>query len=445
MHLKRKKEFNKLPLKDKIKTLLRTPAFPKLSYFRTGHKTFHLTLIIFMKYFMLFTMCVIAVFSQDVADAQSYKKIHKRAILVDTHNDLLTACLEKHVSFDDDLRRETQSDLQRFAEGGVDVQVFSVWCDGKQEHPYDYAKREIDTLYATAQRNPGKIKIVRNSRELMEAVKEKKLAAMIGVEGGHMIENNTDNLDTLYSLGVRYMTLTWNNSNPWATSAMEETHDSLLHQPKGLSDFGKQIVHRMNELGMMVDLSHVGEKTFWDVMATTSKPVLVSHSCVYNLCPVFRNLKDDQIKAVGKNGGVIDINFYSAFLDSNYVKRENSFLLKHENEKDSLFKTTADKDAALSVLFQKYEDEFYAIRPPLSMIIDHLDYVVKLIGIDHVGMGSDFDGINSSPRQLDDVTDYPLVTKALLERGYSKKDIYKILGGNFIRLLKATEANTLIN
>ncbi len=398
-----------------------------------------------MKSYLLFIVFAFGTFSLHKANAQSYKKIHRRAILVDTHNDLLTQCLEKNVSFDSDLRGKTQSDLQRFAKAGIDVQVFSIWCDGKKEHPYNYAKRQIDTLYATAKRNPGKITIVKNSKELLKAVKEKKLAAMIGVEGGHMIENDINNLDTLYKMGARYLTLTWNNSTPWATSAMEETHDSLLRQPKGLSDLGKQIVHRMNELGMMVDLSHVGERTFWDAIATTTKPVLVSHSCVYNLCPVFRNLKDDQIKAVGKNGGVIDINFYSAFLDSNYTKREAAFLLKHEKEKDSLFRLNEDKDAALDILFKKYKNEFHSIRPPLSMIMDHLDYIVKLIGVDHVGMGSDFDGINSSPRQLEDVTGYPLITKALFERGYNKKDIYKILGGNFIRLLKANEANQVTN
>lgn len=393
-----------------------------------------------MKHCFAFIAFTSAFFCFHSANAQSYKKLHSRAILVDTHNDLLTQCLENGLSFDDDLKGKTQSDLQRFAEAGVDVQVFSIWCDGLKEHPFNYAKRQIDTLYATAARHPDKITIVTNSKELKKAVRQKKLAAMIGVEGGHMIENDINKLDTLYKMGARYLTLTWNNSNPWATSAMEETDDSLLHQPKGLSDFGKKIIHHMNDLGMMIDLSHVGEKTFWDVMATTAKPVLVSHSCVYALCPVYRNLKDDQIKAVGKNGGLIDINFYSAFLDSNYSKREAEFLLKHKAEKDSLLKINPDKDFALIILHKKYKDEFYAISPPLSIIVDHLDYIVKLIGVDHVGMGSDFDGVSdSTPQQLDDVTGYPLITKVLIERGYSKKDILKFLGGNFLRLLKANE------
>ncbi|MDQ2863661.1 MAG: dipeptidase [Bacteroidota bacterium] len=393
-----------------------------------------------MKHFFLLITSAAILVSSYKANAQSYKRIHKKAILVDTHNDLLTQCFEKKVSFDEDLTGVTQSDLNRFAKGGVDVEVFSVWCDGKKENPYSYAQTQIDTLLATAERHPGKISIVTDSKELRKAVKQKKLAAMIGVEGGHMIENDINKLDTLYNRGARYLTLTWNNSTPWATSAMEETHDSLLHQPKGLNDFGKQVVREMNRLGMMVDLSHVGEKTFWDAIATTSKPVLVSHSCAYTLCSVYRNLKDDQIKAVGKNGGVIDINFYSAFLDSNYANGESTFMAKHKKERDSLLAIIPDKDLAASTIYKKYKEEFYAISPPLSIIIDHVDYIVKLIGVDHVGMGSDFDGVSdATPQQLADVTGYPLITKALLERGYTKKNIYKILGGNFLRVLKANE------
>ena len=379
-------------------------------------------------------------FSWHSVFAQSYKKIHKRAIVVDTHNDILTECFEKNVSFDQDLKDKTQSDLARFKKAGIDVQVFSIWCDGKKQDPFNYAIAQIDTLYATAARHPGKIAIVTNITQLHRAIKEKKLAAMIGVEGGHMIEDDLGKLDSLFRLGVRYMTLTWNNSTPWATSAMEETHDSLLHQPKGLSDFGKQIIHRMNALGMLVDLSHVGEKTFWDAIATTTKPVLVSHSCAYALCPVYRNLKDNQIKAVGQNGGVIDINFYSAFLDSNYDSRERAFLEKHKTERDSLFEIYPEKETAIELLNKKYADEYNAVRPPLSSIIDHVDYMVRLIGVDHVGIGSDFDGVsNCTPQHLEDITGFPQITKALLKRGYSKEDVYKILGGNFLRILQANE------
>jgi membrane dipeptidase len=371
--------------------------------------------------------------------AQDYKRIHFKAILVDTHNDIISSCIENNFSFDENLKGKTYSDLQRMKEAGVDVQVFSIWCDGEQKNPFAFANREIDSLYTWCNRNPDKMMIVNSPTELMQAVKQHKLGCMIGVEGGHMIENDLEKLDSLSKRGVRYMTLTWNNSSPWATSAMEETHDSLLHQPKGLNDFGKQVVKRMNELGMMVDLSHVGEQTFWDAINTTSKPVIVSHSCAYSLCPVFRNLKDDQIKAVGKNGGVICLNFYSGFVDSNFEKRNTGFMTKHKAEFDSLRKAGESEFFAQVFLYTKYKNESEQFRPPLSMLLDHLDYIVKLVGVNHVGLGSDFDGITSSPQQLNEVTDYPLITQELVKRGYSKKDIYKILGGNFIRVFNANE------
>lgn len=383
--------------------------------------------------------------------AQSWKKLHFKSILVDTHNDVLTSTIDDKLSFDQPLKGKTHSDLSRFKEGGVDVEIFSVWSDGSYGpgKGFKRANQQIDTLYAVIQRNPDKIALVTTPDELRKVVKQQKLAAMIGVEGGHMIEDRLDYLDSLYRRGVRYMTLTWNNSTSWATSAMDETPGSRQQfgadsaapdnapRKKGLTDLGKQIVQRMNELGMMVDLSHVGEQTFWDAIHTTNKPVLVSHSCVYSICPVFRNLKDDQIKAVAKNGGVIHLNFFSGFLDSGFVARNRAFNLKHKAERDSLRKTVSDPYFADNYLFQKYAEEVKSLRPPLSLLIDHLDYIVRLAGVDHVGLGSDFDGISSAPQQLDDVTSFPLITEELVKRGYSKKAIRKILGGNFIRVFKA--------
>ncbi len=371
------------------------------------------------------------------ASAQRYKKLHFKAILVDTHNDILTTAIDKHLSMDQDLKGKTHSDLKRWKEGGVDVEIFSVWCDGLKQNPYAWANREMDTLFAVVHRNPGKIAMVGNSAELLQAVKEKKLAAMFGVEGGHMIENDLNKLDSFYKKGVRYMTLTWNNSTDWATSALDESTraDSLKH--KGLTEFGKQVVKRMNALGMMVDLSHVGEQTFWDAINTTTKPVIVSHSDAYTLCPFRRNLKDDQIRAVAKNGGVIHLNFFSGFLDSNYFKRHEEFNKRHKAERDSMLKINPEPYFSDTYLAEKYPEEAQALRPPLSILLDHLDYMVKLAGVDHVGLGSDFDGIDSSPLQLDDVTAFPLITKEMLKRGYSKSDIRKILGGNFLRLFAA--------
>jgi len=372
-----------------------------------------------------------------ISSAQDYHKLHHKSILVDTHNDILTTAFEKNVSFDQDLKGKTHSDLQRMLDAGVDAQIFSVWGDGLKPDPFAYVNRQIDTLYAWISRNPSRMMLVKTPAEFKTAIKQHKLASMIGVEGGHMIENDLTKLDKLFERGARYMTLTWNNSTPWATSAMNETNDSALKQPKGLSAFGKEVVKRMNTLGMMVDLSHVGERTFWDAIQTTTKPVIVSHSCAWQLTPVFRNLKDDQIRAVGKNGGVIHLNFYSGFVDSNFFKKTDEFLLKHKAEKDSLLKLNPEPYFMHVKLFEKYPAEVQAMRPPLSLLVDHLDYIVKMIGVDHVGMGSDFDGVNSLPLQLDDITGFPLITKELVARGYSKKDIKKILGGNFIRLFKA--------
>ena len=334
-------------------------------------------------------------------------------------------------------------------EGGVDAQFFSIWCDGNMVNPYAMANRQIDTVLAWTSRNPGAMLQVFTVAEMMNAVKQKKLAVLFGVEGGHMIENDLGKLDALYKRGVRYMTLTWNNSTDWATSALYETSPPTpLHsvergadsvRKKGLTDFGKQVVRRMNELGMLVDLSHVGEQTFRDAMATTTKPVLVSHSCVYNLCPHRRNLKDDQIKAIAKNGGVIHLNFYSGFLDPAFEARSDAFTAKHKTEMDSLLKVNPEPYFMQVYLFNKYPDEVKALRPPLSLLLDHLDYIVKLVGVDHVGMGSDFDGINSSPQGLDGVEDFPKITEELVKRGYSKKDIRKILGGNLLRVFAANE------
>ncbi len=373
------------------------------------------------------------------ATPQAYKKLHFKSILIDTHNDIPTTAIDKGVSFDADLKTKTHSDLQRMLQGGVDAQFFSIWCDGLKENPYAWANREIDTVMAWVNRNPSKMMLATSVNDIKKAVKQKKLASLFGVEGGHMIENDLNKLEALYKRGVRYMTLTWNNSTPWATSALDETTNANTLKHKGLTEFGKSVVKKMNDLGMLVDLSHVGEQTFWDAINTTTKPILVSHSCVYSICPHRRNLKDEQIKAIGKNGGVIHLNFYSGFVDSAFEKRSDAFTAKHKAEMDSLLKINPEPYFMQVYLFEKYPDEVKNMRPPLSMLMDHLDYIVKLIGVNHVGLGSDFDGVNSLPQQLDDVTTYPLITKALVDRGYSKKDIRKILSANFLRLLKANE------
>lgn len=382
-----------------------------------------------------FIACVIASMQMQ---AQAYKRIHKKSILVDTHNDMLMKAADKGTVFDQDLTGKTHTDLARWKAGGLDVQFCSVYCDGDVKNAYAYANREMDSLDALAARNPDKIVKVFDYAGLLQAVKEHKIAIMFGVEGGHMIENDLNKLEALYKRGARYLTLTHNIAPNWATSAADETTNPNLPH-KGLTDFGKEVVKRMNLLGMMIDVSHVGDQTFWDVIRTTTKPIIASHSSVYTLVPSRRNLKDDQIKAIAKNGGVIQVNFNPGFIDSTFGKKENAFLNKHSAENDSLLRLGYNDYYALDFLYNKYKEEANAMRPPLSMLIDHIDYIVKLVGVNYVGLGSDFDGINLTPQQLDDVSSYPLITKALKQRGYRNKSIKKILGGNLLRVLQANE------
>lgn len=365
--------------------------------------------------------------------AQSVAAIHKNAIVVDTHGDILFNQIKSGI----DIGKPQVTgnfDLPRARKGGLDVQVFSIWCD--ETGGFAVANQEIDSLYSLIKRYPKQITLVRTHAELMQAVKENKLSAMIGVEGGHMIENDLHKLDQLVKRGMSYLTLTWNNSTSWASSAADETSGKVKAEDAGLNNFGKKVVARLNELGVLVDLSHVGERTFYDAIKTTTKPVLVSHSCVYALNPVPRNLKDEQIKAIGKNGGVISLNFYNGFLDSTYKTKQKLFLAKYDAELKNLTQKYG-RSNAIDTLISLHQGDADALRTPISVIIDHIDYIVKLIGVNHVGFGADFDGAESFPAGINGVADYPKLTQALLQRGYKQADVEKILGGNFLRVLKA--------
>ena len=389
---------------------------------------------------MKIKLFIFSIFLTQQINAQSYQKIHEKAIVLDSHNDILMKAVDIGLVFDKDLKGKAHTDLARWKQGGLDVQLFSVYCDGDVKNPYAYANREMDSLDAIVARNPDKIVKVANYTELLKAVKQHKIAAMFGVEGGHMIADDLDKLDAIYKRGARYLTLTHNIAPSWATSAADETSQPKMPH-KGLTDFGRKVVQRMNQLGMLIDVSHAGDQTFWDVIKLTTKPIIASHSSVYTLVSHRRNLKDEQIKAIAKNGGVIQVNFNPGFIDNSFGTKETAFLKKYASEYNTLLKSGLTEFYAMDSLYKKFAAETNAMRPPLSMLIDHIEYIIKLVGVDYVGLGSDFDGINLTPQQLDDVTTYPLITKALLEKGYSKQAINKILGGNFLRVLKANEAN----
>lgn len=267
---------------------------------------------------------------------------------------------------------------------------------------------------------------------------------MIGVEGGHMIESDLSKLDSLIAKGMSYLTLTWNNSHDWATSAMDESGAGKPLANKGLTEFGKQVVRKLNEAGVIVDLSHVGEQTFYDALAVTTKPVLLTHSSVWSICPVFRNAKDQQIKAVAKNGGVICINFYPAFISKTFVDAKKYWEGPGKDSiRAALQQLPVYRDQ--SELLAKQVNALVQLElsknlPGIKEVVDHIDYVAKLVGVDHVGIGADYDGIGFVPKGLEDVSTYPQITAELKRRGYSNQALKKILGGNVLRVLKANRS-----
>lgn len=382
---------------------------------------------------------LLSLLTASIAMAQPAKKIHNKAILVDTHNDILSSGVLDGLDIS---KRQTEghSDFPRWREGGLDVQFFSVWTGETartKEGFYHDAIQEIDSLNVIVAKNPEDISLARTYKEVKRALRQDKLVALIGVEGGHMIESDMTKLRQLYDLGMRYLTLTWNNSTDWATSAMDETQKGDSLPRKGLTDFGKQVVRRMNELGVIVDLSHTGEQTFYDAIATTTRPVILSHSSVWNICPVFRNVKDDQVKAVAKNKGVICINFYSGFISKEYDRKVEELSVKRASFVDSVLAINRDSSAARAKWRDYFRSETKKVQPTLAQLVDHIDYIVKLVGDDYVGIGSDYDGVSALPLGMEDVTTYPKITEELIRRGYSKKSIRKILGGNVMRVMKA--------
>lgn len=382
---------------------------------------------------LTFGITLMSAFS--AVSAQDYKQIHKDLIVVDGHNDVIYESIFKGK---DIAKRLTtgHTDLPRLKEGGVDVQVFAVWSDDKnwKKGAFKHANDQIDALEKMISGNSDQIELAKSSKDIDAILNKGKIAAVIGVEGGNMIESKIENLEKLYDRGVRYLTLTWNYNLPWVTAAAIEVKTSS-DKGKGLTAHGKDIIRRMNELGMMVDLSHGGEKTFYDVIATSTKPILVSHSNAYTLMPHYRNLKDEQLEALKKNGGVIGVNFYSGFLDPTYTERVRKLYRKHFGDKGN-YKLSPTRQ--YEKLPKKLQQE---AKAPMSKLLEHINYLVKKVGVDHVAIGSDYDGIESPPRELDDVSKFPLLTKALLEQGYSKEDVGKIMGGNFLRLLRENEAH----
>ena len=368
------------------------------------------------------------------AMAQDYKKLHKQILVVDGHNDVIIESILPGKNISKRLKTG-HTDIPRLLEGGVDVQVFAVWSDDKKwkTNAFLHANTQIDALEKQFIGQEDKIELARNSADIERITSTGRIAALIGIEGGNMIEGKIENLEKLYERGARYLTLTWNYNLPWATAAAEEVK-TKNNQGKGLTAHGKAIIKRMNELGMMIDLSHAGEQTFYDVLQVSSKPVIVSHSNAAALTPHYRNLKDEQLIALKENGGVVGVNFYSEFLDSNYSARVKNLYRKNHPVDSVNRKYSIGKMYSLLSKKQKH-----LANTALENLLKHIDHLIKFAGVDHVAIGSDFDGIESPPQELEDVSKFPVLTKALLDRGYSPEDIAKIMGLNFLRVLKENE------
>lgn len=368
-----------------------------------------------------------------LAKSQDYKQIHADMVVVDGHNDVIYESIFPGKDIGQRLNSGA-TDLPRLKEGGVDVQIFAVWSDDAKwkTGAFEHANAQIDALEKMVATNARAIALAKTVGDIDAILKTGKIAAIVGVEGGNMIEGSIDNLVRLHERGAKYLTLTWNYNLPWASCAAMES-GKMDSKAKGLTNHGKAIIKKMNELGMLVDLSHGGEQTFYDVLAVSRKPILVSHSNAYRLCPHFRNLKDEQLEALKKNGGVIGVNFYSGFLDPTYETRLKKIYKKEVGKNADTTQST------WSMYDQLSKEAKHEADAPLSKLLDHIDYLVRKVGIDHVAVGSDFDGIESSPQGLEDVSKFPLLTKGLLERGYNKGDVAKIMGLNFLRILKENE------
>jgi len=375
-----------------------------------------------------------------LASCGELSKRKAEPIVVDAHNDVLSGAVLK--GFDISVLLDTgNTDLVRLKAGGVGLQIFAVFGDQRYtgSQGFSFANRQIDSLYALARRHRDKIGVAHTVQQAKAMIAEGRIAGMVGLEGGHMMGEKLDNLDSLARRGVVYMTLTWNNSNTWATSSADEDDPDKRLEWKGLTDFGKQVVRRMNELGMAVDVSHAGEKTFYDVIAVSKLPILASHSNARALCNVHRNLTDHQISAIAKTGGVVCVTFYAPFLDDTYNQRIEKAMQRYPLVVDSLKAAGYDShDRLTAALLSVKPDLGDELRPPIGRVVDHIDHIVSVAGIDHVGIGSDYFGLATFPYPdgLRDVTGYPRLAQALADRGYSSEDVTKILGANVLRVLQ---------
>ena len=365
--------------------------------------------------------------------------IHKRAIAIDMHADSVQRVLDEHVDLNQALS-DGHFDAVRAKAGGLDAQFFSIWVDpqlfgGGGPRAVRRADDQIAAIKAMVERHPENWVFATSAADIRLAAQNNKIAALLGLEGGYAIDERLENVEKYYKAGVRYMSPAWSVSTSWAGSSGDE-----IGQNRGLNEFGKNVIREMNRLGMMVDVSHVSDKTFWDIINTSTKPVVATHSACRAITDVPRNLTDDMIQALAKTGGVVNVIFYPEHLEPGWSAKKKQV----DDEIASQVQQASDAEHGDAVQKKLARDRVRQIEykrrlPPVSVarIVDHIDHIVKLVGIDHVGIGSDFDGVQITPSDISTIAELPNLTRELLRRGYSESDVDKILGGNMLRVMEA--------
>lgn len=367
--------------------------------------------------------------------------VHRRAIAMDLHADSIQRALDEGLDLGQRLP-DGHFDSVRAKDGGLDAQFFSIWVEpalfgGGGLSAIERADKQIAAVRTLTERYPDTWELATTAANVRSAAGAGKLAALMGLEGGYAIDERLENVERYYQLGVRYMSPAWSVSTSWAGSSGDE-----VGRTRGLNDFGKQVVREMNRLGMMVDVSHVSDPTFWDIVNTSTKPVIATHSACRAIANVPRNLDDEMIRALAKTGGVVCVIFYPEHIEPGWSEKK-----KRVDVEIASLVQQASREAKGDVAQKKLardqvrRDEYARRLPPVSIsrIVDHIDHIVKLVGIDHVGMGSDFDGVQALPADLKSVADLPNLTAELMKRGYSESDVEKILGGNVLRMMEQIE------
>ncbi|HZH31721.1 MAG TPA: membrane dipeptidase [Pyrinomonadaceae bacterium] len=363
-------------------------------------------------------------------------KLQRSAIVVDAHNDILSFMLDENYDLGQSSVGKYHTDIARMKQGGLSAEFFSVYVDRTYAARGGSARRAmdlIDMVYRAAEKYPNDLAMAYSVADIRRAKKARKIAALMGIEGGHAIENSLFALRDFYRLGIRYMTLTHNNTNDWADACC----DKSLHN--GLSDFGKEVVREMNRIGMLVDISHVSDKTMSDVLDISTAPVIASHSSARALAARPRNIPDDLLRRIAKNGGVVMINFYPVFIDQKAIAASEARNVRLKPQRDALNERYKNDPKRLDEELTKLNEANPLPPTPLSVLVDHFDHVAKVAGIDHVGIGSDFDGVPYLPEGMKDVAQLPNLTYELLRRGYSEGDVRKVLGENFLRAFAQAE------